>query len=125
MKNLRIMNKLPLKYKKEIIAFAEEYEKLASPRAIDVKIKARLEIVWRGETELSCGDIVDINYNCPEVLKINKKIKEFCKRTEAFGRKNFKEKDWLWDNVLWLYEPERNQKFSGLKVSWEKNYSYE
>jgi hypothetical protein len=119
-----IMNTLPLKHKARIIAFAREFEQLSKPREllITVPSKVRVEIYWAS----GCTMDVDTEYTyiedcvrkAKEISAYNEKIQAFCKRTEDFGRKYFKDKSWLWEAVLWNYQPQYGGKFRPREYTW-------
>lgn len=127
------MNSLPLKFKKEILQFCKEYETLANPRKIRITIPQReivAGIVWDSDDYITVDEESiqksldeELMYKSKTILEINKNIKEFIKRTQSFGRKNFKLTDWLWFEVLWTYRPEKGENFKADSVKWVKDYS--
>lgn len=122
--------KLPLKHRKDILKFCVRYEKLCAPRDIKIKItvpkaKYKVNVRWDSDDKISINeseyipDSMEFFYNSTEIKKINRDIKRFIKDTEKWGRKYFKEKDWLWYNVLWNYRPECNETAKErLKINW-------
>jgi len=129
MKNRTIS--LPKRLKKEIIKFCREYDSLAQPRNIVIPrqpIKTR--IVWASDHGVEFYDHefeydVDELYNTKTIRDINKKIKNFCKRTNEFGKKHFGEDDWLWFEVLWNYRPESGESYRDLNLEWVDDYNYD
>ncbi len=123
---------LPKKLKKQIIKFCEEYESLAHPHKIRVVIPRQEIIVtvsW--ESDNSCQ--IDENsiqryldsenvYKSKNVINYNKKIENFIKRTNEFGEKYFNDRDWLWQSVLWNYNPEQCETYKKLEIEWMDDY---
>jgi hypothetical protein len=120
------MKELPKKFKKQIIAFCREFEKIAVKRIVKVNIPAHTEIV---EVCWASDYTVDVEYAYPgvkhtdlnqlkEIQSINISIKDFCKRTTQFGKEYFKNPDWMWENILWDYRPENGDKFNSIKYKW-------
>jgi hypothetical protein len=118
--------KLPKQFKKQIVAFCREYEKLSVRRIINVKIPAhiaKVDVEWCSDDEV---DTEFLRFECNkmalsklrEVRLINESIKDFCKRTEQFGHKHFGDKDWLWSSVLWNYKPETGEQFVPDYYTW-------
>lgn len=121
--------KLLLKHKKDIIKFCRTYESLCVPRNIKITIpKARfkVKITWDSDDKISIyddeyiPDSMEFFYNSLEINKINKDIKKFIENTEKWGKTHFKNKDWLWENVLWNYRPESDEVFDEKHVCWAK-----
>lgn len=112
---------LPLKFKNQIIKFCREYESLACPHVISIPVKISVEISWCSSdtTEIRYLNDFDVS-KTKKILGNDVKIKNFCKRTDDFGRKYFKDKNWLWKNVLWNYRPELYEKFNPNKYQWIK-----
>ena len=128
--------KLPIKFKKEIIAFCKEYQQLAHPRTICVTIpaqKLQVNVWWVSGEEIELADNRELEFNLEKIAekmvsisKENKKIKSFIKRTQTFGKKHFNNKDWIWNSVLWNYRPEIDETYNSLSIKWvsEKEYNY-
>ena len=121
------MKELPLKYKNEILAFCKEDESLANPRKVKITIPKQTAIAfvsWRGANRIEINEAKtrfdgwEAMYKTKEILEINKKIQQFIDRTQVFGRKNFKNPDWLWEEVLWNYRSEIGETFNPKKVKW-------
>lgn len=119
--------KLPLKYRKEILEFANEYAELAGPRKIRITIPKRevvIPVVWSGDNkiQINCDDdnlfgydIDDLIYTSGEFKTINNKIKSFIAKTRKFEKKN---KFDLWSNVLWTFRPENGETLQEKLISW-------
>jgi hypothetical protein len=118
---------LPKKHKKEIITLCAEHYKLCHLPPIRItlpKIKVRAEIGWYGDEsvdvdEVDCIEPEKLVLKSREIIKINKKIKKFCQETDAFGRKNFKNKNWIWEKILWDLDSNGSEKFNPKKYTWK------
>ena len=116
---------LPNKHKKDILAFCKEFEFLAYPRKIRITVpsfEAVVKVSWMEDYSVSIleeREIYSDPYKSKEIKKINEQIKDFIKRTGQWGRKNFKEKEWIWNNVLWSYNAEDGQTVDVLEITWE------
>lgn len=121
---------LPKKLKREISKFYKEFEFLSSGKRMKVTIPKQefyVDISWESDNSATINDerifdfpdTSDLAYKSKECLQFNKKIKYFIQRTEKFGRKNFKDKDWLWENVLWECDPNCGNTYDFYKdVKW-------
>lgn len=105
--------------KEKIKEFIHEYDYLCNPRKIIVVMPVSINISWESDDTVStsfdnCLDS-DIE-SSKEIRLLNSRIKKFVKKTERFGRTFFKDENWLWENILWGYRPERNEKFDCRKL---------
>lgn len=126
---------LPAKYKTKIMGFCREYERLSCERKIQVTIPKREAVVrvyWDSDNSISVSDddverILDSEdiYKTKEVQKINARIKSFIKKVCNFGKKNFKDRDWMWTAILWDYRPELGETIDIYDCEWVKNYKNE
>ena len=88
----------------EIKAFVKEYKQLITPRKVQIKnpppVKLTLELLWKHSLTPTINnykiEVVQNLEQTPEYKNFAKQIKSFNNRTEAWGRKNFKDKEWLW-----------------------------
>lgn len=120
------MIELPLKHKKEIVELTNLYYELAKPKKILVSLKELLpvRVIWEegnkirltGKSE-SDYDIHDFIYSSKEIQNQNKKIDQFINKTIKFGKKYFRDPDWIWSTILWDWS-ENNKKFDFKKVKW-------
>ena len=120
------MNVLPKKFKKQIIDFTYQYEKLCNPHKIRITIP-KTEIIatvsWWGEDKCDIDNNFDDRrfdgiYKSKEIIDYNKKIKKFIEKTMKFGKTNFNNKDWIWHRILWTYRPECDEKYNFKNVMW-------
>ena len=89
----------------------------------------KAKIVWASDhsielNEYEFGYDEGELYSSPTFRNINKKIKNFCSRTEKFGKKHFGNKEWLWFEILWEYCPEQGESYRGLRIDWTDDYEY-
>src|ERR1041385_4787087 len=128
------MIELPVELKKDILEFCKRYEELAKPRKIKItcpKIELTTKVVWCSDNKIEfVGNIDDkLDFKLydvsPEISEINRNIKKFIDDTVIWGKKHFKNKDWLWECVLWNYRPEVGETHKTLKIKWIKNYECE
>lgn len=116
---------LPKKHKKDILSLCKEFESLACPRKIRVtvpSIQKIIKVCWQSDFTISIineNEIYSDPYKAKEILKINKKIKSFCEKTERWGSRHFKDKEWLWSNILWNYSSAHGETVNCLKIKWE------
>lgn len=114
------MIKLPFKFKKQIISFIKEYEKLAQPRKLEITCKASVSVCWASDETLDITNYTLDEYSSKEILRENRKIKEFCDKADNFGKKYFNNKVFLWESVLWGFRPENGESFDFKQVEWTK-----
>ena len=122
---------LPKKYKKDILKFAREYEKLANRHVsldINIKITKKFNLIWESDWSYKIKDLdskfdlfdyiyVDRKYS--NLYKYNKEIETFCVKTEKWGQKHFNNIHWLWENVFWNYAAEKGEGLKEFKITWE------
>ena len=93
--------------KKEIKAFIREHKKLCKPFAVSIPVEVKTKLKWESGVTVSQISDFDLRISNKKLDSVNAvkqrndAIKDFCKRTEAWGRKNFKNHLWLWENYLW------------------------
>ena len=115
----------PKRLKKEIRSFVEQHERLSGHHILKINLKIRVRAGWESDNAISLlehsrGFADDMIYDIiadeksADVKRINKRIKDFCKKTENFGRKHFKDADWLWSNLLWENNPRKMLK----EINW-------
>lgn len=101
------MIKLPLIYKIPLLSFKKEFEQLSKKRKIKVTIPERrisTNIIWESDLSITYDEVYvrEPIENSEEIKNINEKIKNFNKNVESFGKEHFKNKLWVWENLLWL-----------------------
>ena len=118
-----------MEYKEDILCALKIYDFLCNPRKIKVTLPEQtcyIQVSWNSDNKTSYDTAVEIKTpsieKFKEIVEINREIKSFIKYVNSFGRTHFKDKDWLWENVLWNYRPERGESHKSLKIKWVSNY---